>query len=136
MATALETVLSKLATIEATITGIKRAYTTVPESMAEFPCFVNLPRRGTAKLMSGVVQDIYTLKVELHVARGVLPEADALARSFINAFEDKLLADVTLGGTVDTTNEIRHEYVMFPVGREFHLGIMFEVDIKMRRLLP
>lgn len=135
MPTALESVLSQLATTEATISGIKRAYTTIPEGMAEFPCFVNMPRRGSSVRMSGVVEDQYTIKVELHVARAVLPEADALARSYITAFEDKIWTDPTLNATVTTVNDVRHEYVVFPVGRELHLGVIFEVDVKLRRLM-
>jgi hypothetical protein len=132
--TATEAVITQLSTIEALITGVARACDTTPEHVGEFPYFVNFPRIGSTKRVPGnMLESLYTLKAELHVARGVLPEADRLARPFINLFEDAVWTDPTLAGTVTAVNDVRHEYVVFVIRDEQHLGIRFEIDVKIRR---
>ena len=134
MATALDNVFAWMQVIEAAIAGVVVAYDKTPEALSVFPCFINYPRTGRtigeAKLQ---MESLYTIVAELHVARGILPEAESIARPFINLFEDAIFTDPTLAGTVMTVNEIRHSYGQLTFGSETHLGCRLEVDIKFRR---
>lgn len=129
-------VLTQLATVEATITGIKRAHDETPESLSEFPCFINYPRRGTVTPAPGgvalAIKGLHTVVCELHITRQDLPTAESVARPFIDRFVKAVWADPKLGNTVDTVNEIRYEYGRLEFGREQHLGIRFEVDFKLQ----
>lgn len=125
-------VITYLAALQDGITGVEAAYDETPESLSEFPCFINYPGRGVLSWSKGIgAEDLNTIICELHVSRAVSEEAEFAARPFIERFRDKLAADTQLGGEVDTINEVRWEYVTFFVGREQHMGIRFEVDVKM-----
>jgi len=129
-------VLTQLSVVEADITGVVRAYDETPESLSEFPCFVNYPRRGTVTPAPGsvsrAIKGIHTVVCELHITRQNLPTAEGTARPFIDRFCKKVFADPKLGNTVDTVNEIRYEYGRLDFGGEQHLGVRFEVDFKLQ----
>ncbi|MGD8499058.1 MAG: hypothetical protein PVJ86_00330 [Phycisphaerales bacterium] len=127
-------VLSQLAIVEATITGVKRAHDETPESLSEFPCFINYPRRGTVTPVDAclAVHGLHTVVCELHITRQDLPTAEGVARPFIDLFVKAVWADPKLSNTCDTVNEIRYEYGRLEFGREQHLGIRFEVDFKLQ----
>ena len=133
MATAFEDVLTALATLEASITGVLVAHDKTPEKLNGFPCFINLPSRGSTTFgPAGEYESHDTIIAELHVARGLLPEAETMARPFKNRFEILLLNNITLSGTVSTIKELRSSYGVLQFGDETHLGWRFEIDIKMR----
>ena len=133
MATAFENVFTALALLEATITGVSVAHTLTPEKLNDFPCFINMPSRGSTTFgPAGEYESHDTIIAELHVARGLLPEAESAARPFKNRFEILLLADVTISGTVSTITGLRSSYGSLTFGDETHLGWRFEIDIKMR----
>ncbi len=134
MTTALDNVFTQMQVIEAAIAGVVVAYNKTPEALSVFPCFINYPRTGrTIGEAKNQMQSLYTIVAALHVARGILPEAESIARPFINLFEDAIFTDPTLAGTVMTVNEVRHTYGEVMFGSERHLACMFELDIKMRR---
>ncbi len=134
MTTALDNVFTQMQVIEAAIAGVVVAYNKTPEALSVFPCFINYPRTGrTIGEAKNQMESLYTIVAELHVARGILPEAESIARPFINLFEDAIYTDPTLAGTVMTVNEINHSYGQLMFGNETHLGIRFDVSIKMRR---
>lgn len=136
MATAFEDVLTQLATVERTITGVKEAYDRTPEKLVVFPSFINYPARGeTTMEAASQLHSLYTVVCELHVMRGVLPEAEAVARPFINRFEDAIFADPTLDSTVSVVNAVRHNYGSVEYAGEQHMVCRFEVDFKLRRAL-
>lgn len=127
----IQNIITQLATLEAEITGIQAAYDETPESLSEFPCCINLPRRGTLTWGAGEGKSLHTILCELHVGRAVSEEAELTARPFIKLFRDKLAANTSLNGSCDSVIEVRYEYVRFVVGRESeHLGVRFEVDVK------
>jgi len=131
MATDFENVLTALAALEASITGVSVAHDKMPESLNDFPCFINLPSRGeTIFGPADQMESHDTIIAELHVARGILPEAETMARPFKNRFEDMLCNNITLSGTVSTINAVRGSYVVLQLGVEIHLGWRFEIDIK------
>lgn len=126
-------IITQLATVEATISGVVAAYDETPESLNEFPCFINYPISGTYKCGSGTQKaGIQTIGVELHVTREVLPEAEAVARPFIDLFTDAIFADIQLDNTCVSVTEIRWEYGELKFANETHLGIKFMLDVSVR----
>jgi len=131
-------VITRLATLEAALSGVKRAHDETPESLAEMPAFINYPRRGTITPGDppGQIKGLHTIVSELHIARGILPEAESVARPFISSFPIKVADDFNdgkLNGTVDALLEIRYEYGQLPWGeKEIHMGIRFETDVKLK----
>jgi hypothetical protein len=127
-----ENIITQLATLEAEITGVQAAHDETPESLNEFPCFINYHGRSTLNWGAGEGgKSLHTIICELHVSRAVSEEAELAARPFIKLFRDKLAANTTLNGAVDTINEVRAETVAFIMSAaEQHLGIRFEVDVK------
>lgn len=131
---ALESVLEKLAEIEGQIEGAAEAYAYQPEAMAVFPCFINFPVRGIdTREEATTVRSMYTLGVELHVTRTILPQSERLCRPFVIRFADAIWQDPTLGGIVTTVLQVRHGLMPILFNSEVHAGIRFEIDIKMRR---
>ena len=129
-------VLTRLSVIEDAISGVVRAHDETPESLSEFPCFINYPRRGTVTPAPGgvalAIKGLHTVVCELHITRQVLPTAEGVARPFIDLFCKAIFADPKLGNTVDTVNEMRYEYGRLEFGKEQHLGVRFEVDFKLQ----
>lgn len=136
MATTYEAVFTALAAIERGITGVEEAYDRTPEKLVVFPSFINYPATGETIMESAnQLRSLYTLVAELHVMRGILPEAEAIVRPFINRFEDAIYADLTLTSTVATVNAIRHRYGSVEHAGEQHMVCRFELDIKIRRAI-
>ncbi len=135
--TELEDALAQLATIEAGIEGVVEAHDRLPESIIAMPCFVNYDLSGEAQFPGvGEIIDLITVVAELHVARGILSEADAIMRPFTTRFVNAIRDDVTWGGKVTTTNAIRWRKVQFGEGDTLNVGYRFEIDIKLRRHYP
>lgn len=126
-----EDIITELAALEATITGVAVAHDTSPEAVGDFPCFVNFPIRGVLHFSTADgKQNDHTIACILLVARGNLPTAEADTRPFIDLFQIKLAGAFSLGGTVSTINEIRYEYGNIKYAGEDFIGIRFEVDVK------
>lgn len=134
---AIADVITELRRIEATLPGVKAAYDATPESMTVMPCFVNYPISGESKTDAAtMLTEFHTIVSELHVARGVLPVAEATARPFIERFIDAVWKGLyvdRLNHSVTTVNAIRYRYVTFTAGDDVHIGIRFETDIKILR---
>jgi len=128
---AIQDIITQLAALEATITGIKNAYDETPEALGALPAFINYPRLGRLHFStSDGKQNDHTIRCDLLVARGHLPKAENLARPFIDLFQVKLAANFSLGGTVSTIKEIRYDYGVIEYAGESFVGIRFEVDVK------
>jgi len=132
----IENIITQLAVLEAEITGVVVAHDETPEALGEFPCFVNYPLVGELHFDAAefAISD-HTIRCELRVARGHLPEAENLARPFITLFRDKMAANLTLNGSVTSIMTIRYEYgvLTWAAGtpkEEKHFGIRFEVDVE------
>ena len=136
MSQSIQAVITKLAEIEAGLSGIKAAYDETPEALTVFPCFINYPRRGTYKCGGGPTKEgTQTIRCELHVTRQILPQAETVARPYIDSFVDAVFADPNLGGACVMVTEIRWEYGNLEFAGETHLGIQFEVDCRIRKVI-
>ena len=129
----IQAIITQLATVEAAIDGVVAAYDETPESLNEFPCFINYPVSGTYRCGSGTMKaGIQTIGAELHVTREVLPEAEAVARPFIDLFTDAIFEDIQLDSNCVAVTEIRWEYGQLKFANETHLGVKFLLDVSVR----
>ena len=129
---AIETIITALAALEAAITGVVKAYDNVPGGLNELPAFVNYPKSGRLHFSAaGGGQSDHTIVCELRYSKAITGEADKKLRPFIKLFRNKLAANLTISGTVDTVNDIRYDYgILPPIGGEEYMGVRFEVDVK------
>jgi len=115
----------------ATLPGIKAAPSEPPEGMGQFPFAVTYPKNGSFRLESaGFGTYLHTLICEIHVARVILPRAISQTIPYIESFIQIVLSDPQLGGTVTSANVIRYEFGRLVWAGEEHIGVRFEVDVK------
>ena len=136
-ATALELVITQLATVEAAIAGVAVAHDKTPESLGSLPAFINYPSSGEALHEAGTSRELHTIIAEVFIGRGDQKVAESTARPFINLFMDAIWADDTLASTCATVRGIRYRYgaLPWPGVEGGYVGVRFEVDIKLQRVL-
>lgn len=129
---AVQDIIKALASIEREIAGVKRAYDETPDSLSEFPCFINYPWRGV--LEGGAWaggQAIHTIVAELRIGKKDTRAAEEEARKYIKRVWKKIAENDSLLDTVSTVIELRYQYGrMPPMAGEDHIGIRFELDVK------
>lgn len=114
-----------------TLTGMKAAPTEPPEAMNQFPFTVSYPKSGSLTLQSaGFGTYLHTIICEVHVGRISLARAVSQAIPYVEEMVSKLIGDPTLGGTVAAVNAVRYEFGRVVWGGEEHIGVRFEVDVK------
>ena len=113
------------------LSGIKAAPVNPPEDMSQFPfsvCYANIG--GVEFRASGFGDYLHTIYCEIHVARIILPKAVAQAMPYIESFVSSVIADPTLGGNVSVVNNIRYTFGRLDWADKQHIGIRFEIDVK------
>jgi len=131
--------IARLQTLALTISGIKDAPSTPPESINVFPFVVAYPARGEYITEgSGTTRGLHTIHTEIHYARTLLGAAVTSATSMIETYSDTILADLTLNGTVDTIvlgpdNRLPYEFGRLEWGGIETIGIRFIITVKIRR---
>ena len=128
----LETTIDYVQAMMRALDGVEEAPDEPPETMLQFPFVATLPRTAVITRESPQMQGLYTIYVEVHVGRQVLPKAIATALPFGDSVPNALWGDPKLGGNVDTINEIRFTFGRLDWGKEQHIGFRFEVDFKLR----
>lgn len=108
-----------------------------PENMAAFPFVITYPITAQPSLMAnGYTKVLYTLAVEFHLARGILPSQVAVAEGMLPRAMNLFLASTTLSETVDTVESsegmirVRFGRLSYGGQREVHIGFRIEVPIK------
>ena len=128
----LATAIAAVQTVAASVSGIKQAPANPPEQSSMFPFSVCYARTGTeTPQSSGWSVALHTLVCELHCQRTVLPQAVAQALPLYEAFAAGILADVTLGGTVQATNQLRYTFGELEYGGIKTIGYRVELDVKL-----
>lgn len=127
-------VFDELVEIEEAITGTKEAKPTAVEGMAEFPFWINYPLSGDIQLVSsGWGYGLHTIRCELHIMRGNLADNETTLRPYVRPFYNALGKDPTISATVETVNAIRYKFTGWDYqSGERHIGIEFEIDIKVQ----
>jgi RNA recognition motif-containing protein len=125
----IQNIITQIATLQAEITGIKRAFDETPDSLNEFPCFVNFPSSGDIERIPGQRKTKHIIKMQLRVIRADLPSAENKVRPFLDSVLDKFDANITLNGAVSRSAIIHYDYGSLPWGGREYLGISFDIEV-------
>jgi len=119
------------------LTGIEAAPDNPPEGMLALPYSICFVVDGTWEISPpGVQKGLLTLRLEIHFARGVLPEAVAQAMAYNQSIPNEILSNPTLGGNVNTiTGPISFKFGEIDFETEKHIGYEFTVPVKMEIIL-
>lgn len=114
----------------AKLSGIKEAPVSPPEAMVQFPFGLAYVSSFTSIGGSGFEEVLDVLVVEIHVARQILPKTFIQALGYRNEIIGILLADPTLGGSVDTYTDLSGTFGWLQYAGENHLGWRIEITVK------
>ena len=124
----LQTIITQVATLEAAITGIKRAHDNTPDSLNELPAFVNIPASADIERDPHVRITTHLIKMELFVLRHTsLQSAETKLRPFVALTLDKFDANLTLGTTCWSSWIVHYDYGVLTFGGQQYLGIVFDL---------
>lgn len=129
-----ENAIAKLQAHALALTGMKSAPTTPTNAdNVIYPFAITFDKRGSLLQESaGYGFNLCTLVTEIHVANGIMGLVIPLAMSFSEPFMQKLINDPKLGGTVDTTNDIRYTFGRLGPEDTDDIGYVFEIDVKIK----
>ena len=96
----LDDVMAAVVTIEEAVTGIKKVYSSPPESVNTFPSIINVEKTMGNDLQAApeVFQQEYVISVLVLAKRGDLPTAVDSLRDYPRLLAAAFLADRSLGG--------------------------------------
>ncbi|MCX6057743.1 MAG: hypothetical protein NTW69_06300 [Chloroflexi bacterium] len=144
MSTLLTAIKSRLAELERTVVGVKRAYTDAPSSLphADLPIFLNFTGPATfTKIGETLGEETRTFFARLYVKPilgGIDGEAEAAATEYLAAARDVLLSHPSMGKSVagsPISFVERVEYLgdggvmVMPFANENFVGSEFRVTI-------
>lgn len=117
-----------------TISGIKAAPDTPPESINQFPFAVTYEGTGTVYLddmYSGTfARQTATIISELHLTRQNMPTAVASAMAYRNSFLDALRDNPTLSGAVMMIPQVSFQFGKLEYGEDNPtLGYQFTISV-------
>ena len=126
----LDSIMAALAVVEATISGIRKAYSKAPPSLNAWPCFVNFPDTADIERATNLRKPTHHIKVLLFVLKGaVLPEAEAELRPYLDSTLNAFDGHVTLGGTAGNSRITGYKYGILEYAGVPFLGISFDLDV-------
>ena len=135
---AIETVITQMAAVEATITGLStgRCFDLAPiRVQVSLPAVLNLIRSGGIErgVGLGMRETTHVVEVMCLVANpgSDLPTAETLARPYVKRFIDKFDDNKTMNGSCFTSNITSYRYGEIPLrpGEPGYLGVVFTVDV-------
>lgn len=111
------------------ISGIKNAPDYPPENINEYPFVVAYMGTGTIDFDAPPsTKGLHSIIVELHVARKDLPNDISIASPFVDSIPAAIMADVTLGGTVQLFENITYEFAVMRWDAVDTIGFRFTVN--------
>jgi hypothetical protein len=125
----IETIITELATLQAEIPGINKAWDKTPESLNSFPCFVNIPASGDIKRLANQRQARHVVKMQLRVLRADSLSAETKVRPFLELVLDKFDAHISLNGKAVYSQIIHYDYGNLSWGSADYLGISFDIAV-------
>uniref|UniRef100_A0A6M3M434 Tail protein n=1 Tax=viral metagenome TaxID=1070528 RepID=A0A6M3M434_9ZZZZ len=129
--------ISYLQNLIGALTGIEAALDNPPEGTLALPCSICYVSDGTWEISSpGTQKGLLNLRLEIHFARGVLPEAVEQAMAYNQSIPNEILSNPTLGDNVNTvTGPINFRFGNLEWAGEDHIGYEYTVPIKMEIIL-
>lgn len=125
-------VWDELVSIEEGLGSTAAAEPTAVDGVGEFPFWMNYLRSGDYRTQgAGWGYGVHTIVCEFHIMRGSLPDNEVEIRPYVRDFYRAVANDPTLGDTVTSVNAIRYTIRAWEYsGAERHVGIEFELDVK------
>ena len=126
------TAVTNLQTMVLTIaTAIKAAPVGPPESINQFPfSLVYIKEFETLGGSYHWDEVVDTIVIEIHFTRQNLPSAYKAALACRIELHEKLIADPTIGDSVDTFTDFRGVFGGLDYAGEQHIGWQMELDVK------
>jgi hypothetical protein len=125
---ALNTIICGAVGVQKTIAGIQQAYTDIPSSLNQLPCFVTYPSKGQLEwpripMVRTITHD---LQMDLYVQKGGdLAAADRLLKPYVDTIISTFDQSITLGGSCLTSGVVDYSYGVLTVAGVEYLGIKF-----------
>ncbi len=128
----LETALTNIQTMVKTIAAeIKAAPVGPPEGIHQYPfSLVYIKEFETLGGSKGWDEVIDTIVIEIHLTRQNLPTAYKAALPYRIQIHEKLIADPTLGASVDTFTDFRGTFGYMEYAGVGSIGWQMELDVK------
>jgi len=127
-----DAIISGAVVVQNTIAGINQAYTDMPTSLGNLPCFVTYPAKGNLEWpRKGMVRTVtHDLHMDLYVQKGGdLASADRLLKPFLDTVINTFDQNISLGGNCVTSGVIDYEYGVLVVADVPYLGIKFTLRV-------
>jgi hypothetical protein len=113
------------------ISGVKQAPATPTERAGAYPFVIAYEDEGEiANWQAGRADDVFTVFVEFHVARKLLQEDITQAMALRDPFLSAVLADPTLGGSVELVQSIYRKFGYLEYGSVRTIGYRFALRCK------
>jgi len=132
MSYSVQTAVTNLQTMILTIaSGIKAAPVGPPEAINQFP--FSLVYIKDFETLGGTYhwdEIVDTIAIEIHYTRQNLPTAYIASLACREEILEKLIADPTIGGAVDTFTDLRGTFGLLDYAGEVHIGWQMELDVK------
>ncbi len=120
-----------LQTMIRSIPGIKEAPAAPPENMNQFPFSLVYVKNFTSLGgSSGWDEIIDVFAIEIHVSRNNLPANYPIALGYRTKIHEKLIADPTIGGTVETFTDFSGTFGFLQYGGHENLGWQLSLSVK------
>ena len=127
----IQNVITQLATLEATITGIAAAHDETPESINQFPTFLNFPAEGSfdRHMAHGIRRHTYTIKAQLFFGKADQKSAESKARPFLYLFMEMLDTHIFLNNSCITSKLAHWAYGKLEMNKTIYLGYDFDIEV-------
>ncbi len=129
----LDNILTKIAVVQRTVSGVKQAHDKIPDSINEFPCFVNFPSYETAPserlTLNTNRHTTHKIQMCLYVTKADRISAEALLRPFLELVFSAFDADYDIQGSCFYSNITGYKYFVSTEWSVPYLGIAFYIDV-------
>jgi hypothetical protein len=123
-------IMTAIAKVESTITGVKKAYDKAPVALNMYPCFVNFPETGTIERSPSIRRTVHKVKLHLYVLKGAdLPTSEAEVRPYLDSTLYAFDTHLTLFGFANTSRIVAYNYGILTYSGNPYLGIVFDLDV-------
>jgi len=122
-----QTIITAIAAIQATIAGVKIAYDNPPHNLNAFPCFVNFMGPAEVNYTPSRRETKHTIKMQLYVSKQILPEAEKILRPFIDLTLDKFGQNLQLNASCAYSMVRNYEPGVLSYGNTSYIGISFDL---------
>ena len=126
----LSNIMTAISVVEATISGVKRAYDKAPPMINQFPCFVNFPDSGTVERSPSLRRTVHKIKLLLYVLKGAdLPTSEAELRPYLDSTLDAFDTHLNLNNNCSSSRITAYQYGVLTYSGQPYMGITFDLDV-------